>query len=163
MNKLIILSMLSVFLVTSCKKDVQETAKEEIKNDTIKTTKTEKKMGTIQLNKELFLEKVMDFESNPTSWNYLGDKPCIIDFYADWCGPCKAIAPVLEELAAEYEGKLYIYKVNTEEQQELAAAFGIQSIPTIYFCPMVGDPQMAMGALPKATLKQAIAEVLKVE
>jgi len=144
-------------VLLSCKNESKE-----IKQTTI-TPKIEKKMGTIQLNKETFLAKVMNYETNPTEWKYLGDKPCIIDFYADWCGPCKAVAPVLEDLAKEYDGKIYIYKVNTDEQQELAQVFGIQSIPTIYFCPMEGDPQMAMGALPKATIKQAIAEVLKVQ
>lgn len=148
--------MLATVLL-SCKNESKE-----IKQTTI-TPKIEKKMGTIQLNKETFLAKVMNYETNPTEWKYLGDKPCIIDFYADWCGPCKAVAPVLEDLAKEYDGKIYIYKVNTDEQQELAQVFGIQSIPTIYFCPMEGDPQMAMGALPKATIKQAIAEVLKVQ
>jgi len=119
-------------------------------------------MGTINLDKEMFLQKVMNYEKEHSEWEYLGDKPCIIDFYADWCGPCKAVAPVFEDLAKEYEGKIYIYKINTEEQRELAGKFGIQSIPTIYFIPMEGGPQMAMGALPKATIKQAIAEVLKV-
>lgn len=156
MKKLIIFSVLLGSLLVSCNKKTDEKQTEN---------KTQKKgtMTTIHLTKEMFLEKVMNFEKNPTEWKYLGDKPCIIDFYADWCGPCKAVAPILEELAAEYDGKIYIYKVNTEEQQELAQVFGIQSIPTIYFCPMEGDPQMAMGALPKATLKEAIADVLKVK
>lgn len=84
----------------------------------------------------------------------------MIDFYADWCGPCKAVAPVLEELAAEYEGKIYIYKVDTEKEQELAAVFGIRSIPTLIFVPMGENPQMIQGALPKANLKDAIEQVL---
>lgn len=162
MKKISIISLLFLTLFAACNNE-KKTDKTEIKKIEIETTKTTKKMSTIQLNKEEFLKKVTDFETNPSEWKYLGDKPCIIDFYADWCGPCKAVAPVLEDLAAEYDGKIYIYKVNTEEQQELAAAFGIQSIPTIYFCPMEGDPQMAMGALPKATIKQAISEVLKVK
>ena len=106
------------------------------------------------------MKKVADFEKNSEEWVYLGDKPAIIDFYADWCGPCKMIAPVLEELAKEYEGKLYIYKVNTEVEQQLAAEFGIRSIPSLLFVPMEGAPQMAQGALPKDALKQAIDEVL---
>ena len=120
-------------------------------------------MKTIHLTKQMFLEKVMNFEKNPTEWKYLGDKPCIIDFYADWCGPCKAVAPILEQIAEEYDGKIYVYKIDTEAEQELASVFGIQSIPTIYFCPVGGNPQIAMGALPKATIKEAIKDVLKVQ
>lgn len=118
------------------------------------------KKHTIQLTKEDFLEKIFDYEKNAEKWEYLGDKPCIIDFYADWCGPCKMIAPVLEELAEEYQEQIYIYKVDTEEQQELAAAFGIRSIPSLLFCPMDETPQMAAGALPKERFKGLIDEVL---
>lgn len=132
----------------------------QTKNETKETTKKEVKVKTIELNKIDFLKKIANYEANPQEFNYLGDKPALIDFYADWCGPCKAIAPVLEELAAEYDGEIYIYKINTEEQQELAALFGIRSIPSLLFVPMDGDPQMAQGALPKATLKEAINKVL---
>ncbi|MPM11809.1 Thioredoxin 1 [bioreactor metagenome] len=111
------------------------------------------------LTSETFKQKVFNYEVNK-EWKYEGQLPCIIDFYADWCGPCKMVAPVLEELSKEYEGKINIYKVNTEEQQELAAAFGIQSIPSILFCPMNEQPQMAMGALPKQTFVQAINDIL---
>ncbi len=114
------------------------------------------------LTKETFKEKVFNFELNK-EWKYEGIKPCLIDFYADWCGPCKMVAPILEELQAEYGDNLHIYKVNTEDQQELAGMFGIQSIPSLLFVPVDGQPQMAMGALPKSTFEQAISEVLKVE
>ena len=117
-------------------------------------------MGTIHLTKADFLSKVSNFESNPTEWKYLGDKPCIIDFYAAWCAPCKMVAPILEDLSKEYDGQIYIYKVDTEAEQELAGAFGIRSIPSILFCPMNGAPQMAMGAMPKDSFKNAITEVL---
>lgn len=117
-------------------------------------------MKTIHLNKVDFLTKVANYETNPNEWKYLGDKPALIDFYADWCGPCKAIAPVLEELAAEYGDQIYIYKIDTEAEQELAAVFGIRSIPSLLFVPMDGTPQMAQGALPKPDLKKAIEEVL---
>ena len=117
-------------------------------------------MGTIHLTRAEFLTKVANFEQNPQKWEYLGDKPCIIDFYADWCGPCKMVAPILEELANEYEDQIYIYKVNTEQEEQLSAEFGIRSIPTILFCPMGEEPQMAQGALPKDAFKKAIEEVL---
>lgn len=114
------------------------------------------------LTKETFKEKVFNWETNK-EWKYEGDKPCLIDFYADWCGPCKMVAPVLEELQSEYGDNIVIYKVNTEEQQELAGMFGIQSIPSLLFVPKEGQPQMAQGALPKQTFEKAIADVLKVE
>jgi len=126
----------------------------------INNGKKENKMKTIELTKADFLKKIVDYEKNPEEWKYLGDKPALIDFYASWCGPCKALAPVLEELAAEYGDRIYIYKINTEEEQELAAAFGIRSIPTLLFIPMEGKPQMAQGALPKASLKEAIDKVM---
>jgi thioredoxin 1 len=120
---------------------------------------TNKKIVMEHLTKETFLKKVFDYENNK-EWKYEGELPCIIDFFADWCGPCKMIAPVLEELSKEYEGRIKIYKVDTEKENELAAAFGIRSIPSILFCPKEGQPQMAMGALPKATLVKAINEIL---
>lgn len=119
-----------------------------------------KNMEVVHLTKEEFLKKVVDYENNPTEWKYLGDKPAIIDFYASWCGPCKMVAPILEELAEEYDGQIYIYKVNTEKEQELAAMFGIRSIPSILFIPMGEQPQMAMGAMPKSSFKEAIDKVL---
>lgn len=116
--------------------------------------------ATIELSKQEFLSKVANYEENPSEWKYLGDKPCLIDFYANWCGPCKAIAPILEEIAAEYAGQIYVYKINTETEQELASAFAIRSIPSLLFVPMNDQPQMAQGALPKETLRKAIQEVL---
>ena len=123
-------------------------------------SKNDNKMKTIELTKADFLTKVMDYEANPQEWKYLGDKPAIIDFYASWCGPCKMVAPILEELAEEYDGQIYIYKVNTEKEQELAAMFGIRSIPSILFIPMGEQPQMATGAMPKSSFKEAIDKVL---
>ena len=113
------------------------------------------------LTNETFKEKIFNYETNK-EWKFEGNTPAIIDFYADWCGPCKVVAPILEELKAEYGDKLDIFKVNTEEQQELSSVFGIQSIPSLLFIPKEGQPQMAMGALPKETFKQAISEVLSV-
>ncbi len=114
------------------------------------------------LTKDSFLQKVFNYEQNK-QWKFEGKLPCIIDFYADWCVPCKMVEPILQELAQEYQGKLNIYRVDTQAQQELAAAFGIQSIPSILFVPLNDKPQMAIGALPKKTLKKTIEEVLKVE
>ena len=146
--------VLALIAFTACAGKTKEN------NQDVTTTKEEKKMGTIHLTKAEFLAKVANYEANPTEWKYLGDKPCIIDFYADWCAPCKTIAPILEDLAKEYDGQIYIYKINTETEQELAAAFGIRSIPTLLFCPMGENPQMAQGAMPKDAFKQAIEEVL---
>jgi thioredoxin 1 len=114
------------------------------------------------LTKETFLNKVFNYEKN-IEWKYEGEKPCIIDFYADWCGPCKIVAPVLEELAKDFDGKINVYKVDTEEEQELASVFGIRSIPSFLFVPYIGQPQMAMGALPKETFVKAFKDVLGVE
>ena len=113
------------------------------------------------LTNETFKEKIFNYEASK-DWKFEGDTPAIIDFYADWCQPCKVVAPILEELKVEYGDKLDIFKVNTEEQRELASVFGVQSIPSLLFIPKEGQPQMAMGALPKETFKQAISEVLSV-
>lgn len=114
------------------------------------------------LTKESFLQKVFNYEVNK-EWKFEGDKPCIIDFYADWCGPCKMVAPIMEELSNDYKGKVDIYKINTEEQQELAAAFGIRSIPSVLFCPLDEKPQMSVGAMPKEGYMQAIEHVFGIK
>ena len=117
---------------------------------------------TEHLTIDTFKEKVFNFDESK-DWKYEGDLPCIIDFYADWCAPCKMVAPILDELSEEYNGKLHVYKVNTEEERELAGIFGIQSIPSLLFVPREGQPQMAMGALPKETFVKAFKDVLEVE
>lgn len=121
--------------------------------------KTVKGKNMEYLTAQTFKEKVFNYETNK-EWKYEGEVPCIIDFYADWCGPCKMIAPTLEELAEEYDGKIMIYKVDTEKEQELASAFGIRSIPSLLFVPKDGQPQMAVGALTKEGFVQAINDVL---
>ena len=138
--KKIIICISMVFLFFSCNKNNRE-------------------MGTIHLTTADFKAKVFDYDAN-TDWKYAGDKPCVIDFYADWCAPCRMVAPILEELAGEYEGKIYIYKIDTEAEQELAAIFGIRSIPSLLFVPASGQPQMAQGAMGKADLKRIIDEFL---
>ena len=114
------------------------------------------------LTVETFKNKVFNFEANK-EWKFEGSLPALIDFYADWCGPCKMVAPILEELATEYSGKVQIYKVDTEQERELAGLFGIQSIPSLLFIPKDGQPQMAMGAIPKDTFRKAIKDVLQVD
>ena len=118
-------------------------------------------MSLEHLTKDTFKEKVFNFEANK-EWKYEGNTPAIIDFYADWCAPCKMVAPILEELKEEYGDKLEIFKVDTEQEREISSMFGIQSIPSLLFIPVEGQPQMAMGALPKETFKKAIGDVLKV-
>jgi len=114
------------------------------------------------LTKETFQEKVFNYEKNK-EWKFEGELPCVIDFYADWCQPCKIVSPILEELSKEYDGKLNIFKVNTEKEQELSGAFGIRSIPSMLFVPKEGKPQMAQGALPKDALQKAFKDILNVE
>lgn len=117
---------------------------------------------TVHLTKAEFLKKVMDYENNVNEWKYLGDKPAIIDFYADWCGPCKRLSPILEEIAAEYEGEVIIYKVNVDDERDIATAFGIRSLPTLFFVPKQGNPSVVEGFLPKEELYKAMnATILK--
>lgn len=117
-------------------------------------------MGTIHIGKEEFLSKVYNYEANPKAWKFEGDKPAIVDFYATWCGPCKALGPVLEELADEYSGRLDIYKVDVDKEQELSGVFGIRSVPTLLFVPRDGDPSMSSGAPSKQQLKKIIDDHL---
>ena len=126
-------------------------------------TKTESAAQTngevIVMNKEMFIEKVFDY-ANSKEWKYKGDKPAIIDLYADWCGPCRMVAPIMKELAKEYDGKIVIYKVNVDKEKELAALFNATSIPLFVFIPMNGEPQLFRGAADKATDKKAIDDFL---
>lgn len=115
------------------------------------------------LNKESFKEMVYDADETKGDWSFKGDKPCIIDFYADWCQPCKMLAPILEDIAKEYEVKIDVYKVDTESEQELSASFGIKSIPSLLFVPMGESPQMIAGMLDAKALKSVITDVLKIK
>lgn len=118
-------------------------------------------MPTVKLTAEMFKSDVFDYTTEK-EWKFKGEHPAIIDFYADWCGPCKMVAPILEELSDEYKDKLTIYKVDTEVEQELSAVFRIRSIPSILFIPMEGQPMMQAGALPKNALKEVIEKELVV-
>jgi thioredoxin 1 len=172
--KKVILSIAALsFLFFSCNSgsasslDNKEKAVESEKSaSALETSATSTGTGKpVYLTKQDFLEKVMNYEKNQTEWVYEGDKPALIDFYADWCGPCRMAAPVLEDLAKEYEGKIHIYKVDTQKEQELAAVFGIQSIPAFLFVPQEGSPTMSSGIAqtPEATkemFRQMIDEIL---
>lgn len=116
----------------------------------------------IHLTNDQFKKMIFNYEVNK-EWKYLGNKPAIIDFYANWCGPCRIMAPQLEEIAKQYSGKLIVYKVDTDQERQLSASLGIQSLPTLIFIPQNGKPQASMGAIPKATLIKAINEVLLVK
>lgn len=117
-------------------------------------------MATVHLTKEQFLRRIADYEKNPDSFRFLGSRPALIDFYAGWCGPCKMLAPVLEELSEEYAGRVDIYKVDVEQEEELAALFRVRSIPTLVYIPMDGQIRVTQGAVGKPQLKEAIENIL---
>lgn len=126
-------------------------------NDAKQTTKPkEDKMEVIHLTKAEFLKKVFNYEANPNEWKYEGDKPCIVDFFATWCGPCKALSPVLDSIAKEYDGKLVVYKIDVNQEEDLAAAFGVRSIPTLLFIPMTGKPTITNSSMGYNELKKII-------
>lgn len=158
--KKILIGVLSALILAACGGASEARSAQNENQQNEQQSKTTTVMKPIHLTKAEFLKKVVDYEGNPTEWKYLGEKPAIIDFYASWCGPCKRVAPILDELAAEYGDKIDIYKIDTEQEQELAAAFGIRSIPTLLFVPMEGKPQMVQGAIGKADFEKIIQEVL---
>ncbi|MEG1685780.1 MAG: thioredoxin domain-containing protein [Bacteroides sp.] len=125
-----------------------------------KPAQTTDKVGeVVQMTNDMFITKVFDYTKGK-EWNYLGQKPAIIDFYADWCGPCRRVAPIMKDIAGEYADQIVVYKVDTDKEKELAGAMGIQSLPTIVFIPLKGQPQIIMGAADKATFKNAVEQVL---
>lgn len=157
MRKLLFVVMAVLAVTTACGSNAGTDSSKSEKQESMETKETTK---VVHLTKDEFLQKVYNYEKNPNEWKYEGDKPAIVDFYATWCGPCKMLAPILEELAKEYDGQIVVYKIDTEKEPELSAAFGIRSIPTLLFIPKSGDPQVAQGAMPKASLKKAIGEFL---
>jgi len=175
-NTFVALAFLSVIWLSSCggaataekKSDStvsnsvndQSAADAEVQTVSNTSLPTASDGAVVQLTKAMFLEKVYNYEKNPKEWAFIGDKPCIIDFYADWCRPCKMVAPIMAELAEKYKGQITIYKINTDQERELAQFFGINSIPTMFFCPAKGDPQMTQGAMDKDTYEKIITEVL---
>lgn len=143
MKKAILIAM--VILATAFTTNAQEKQKES------KVT---------QLTYEEFLSKVWNFENNPNTFIYKGKLPAVIDFYADWCGPCRRVAPIMEKLAEEYEGRLLVYKVNVDQEKELSSAFQVHSIPMVLFIPLEGQPSMQVGAMQEEGYRQIIEEQL---
>lgn len=164
MNKLFI-ALILILCFSACSKTKTEKNKEQQtvieanNNDTLEEKK-EVKGTTISLTADDFLKKVADYKNSPNKWSYLGDKPAIIDFYAEWCGPCKKIAPILAELAAEYQDSIYVYKVDVDEYGELAGLFNVNSIPALLFIPMDKNPIMEEGLQSKAQLEEKINNFL---
>ncbi|MFH2143978.1 MAG: thioredoxin domain-containing protein [Bacteroidota bacterium] len=136
--------------------------KSNLMSDAVKYSSSVNVNEIIHLDKETFKKQIFDYE-NSKEWKYQGSVPAIIDFYADWCSPCRMVAPTLEELQKDYKGKIQIYKVNTQNEKELAAAFGISGIPAFLFVPLDGEPSMGSGAMPKESFEKYIKEILKVE
>jgi thioredoxin 1 len=137
--------LIAVMGLVACSSSTEK--KVEQNSNTVQSVETTLTSGgeTVQLNKQKFLEQIMDYEKNPQEWIYKADKPGLVDFYADWCRPCKMTSPILDELAKEYEGKITIYKVNVDKERELASVFGVQSIPTFLFMPKEGKPTISSG------------------
>ena len=135
-------------------------ASEHQEKDLEKETKKEAQDGeVVVMNKALFISEVFDFEKSP-KWEYTGNKPAIIDLYADWCPPCRATAPIIKSLAKEYAGKVVVYKVNVDNEKEIASLFQATSIPLVVYIPLKGEPKFFRGAADKATYKKAIDEFL---
>lgn len=161
MKKLMILAMMATVSLSACsqtKQDNPETTKQTASaaNTTGISENTSK---PVEMNTQMFIDNIVDYK-NSKEWDYKGDKPAVIDFYATWCGPCKRLSPILEELASEYNGQINFYKIDVDKEQELAAVFGIQSIPMVLLIPKEGKPYVVQGLRPKAELKQAIDSTL---
>jgi thioredoxin len=156
MKNLILTTLLAVFALSAgCASQGNENKSLAMNNSSVAD-----EGKTVKIDRQQFLNQVYNYEVNPDEWVYEGDLPAIVDFYADWCAPCRIIAPILDELAEEYKGKIRIYKVDTDREKDLARAFNIRSIPTLLFIPAEGRPQISQGALPKETLKQVIDNFL---
>ncbi len=164
MKKLVFLLAVTVFFLESCdSSQAKNKGKESSETSVTAPSETTSQNngpegGSILLTKEMFLEKVWDYNSSPQDWKFKGDKPAIIDFYADWCGPCKIASPILEEISKEYAGKINVYKIDTQKERELASVFGIQGIPAFLYIPQNGKPTMMSGI---ARSKEETKEMFK--
>lgn len=147
MRKLVFILAVAVISLQSCNSSqAKNNGNEELQVSThAVSAEAAVEGGSIKLTKEKFLAEVWDYQNSPQEWKYKGDKPAIIDFYADWCGPCKIASPILEEISNEYAGKIYVYKVDTEVERELAQIFGVSGIPTFLYIPMSGIPTKTSG------------------
>jgi thioredoxin len=150
MKHLFLLITIAFFLLQSCNSG--QAKDNDRQNDIQKTVVVQNAVeapagqsGSIKLTKDVFLKQVWDYESSPREWVYKGDKPALIDFYADWCGPCKIASPILDEISNEYNGKIYVYKIDTQVERELAAVFGVNGIPAFLYIPVNGRPVMMSG------------------
>lgn len=156
MKKLIMFSLMAAISLVACSQEKQSAASQP-SGETAAAAVSDYK--PVEMNKQMFIDRVVDFK-NAKEWDYKGDKPAVIDFYATWCGPCKKLSPILDELSSEYAGNVLFYKVDVDREQELAGAFGIQSIPMVLLIPKEGKPYVVQGLRPKAELKEAIDSVL---
>jgi len=146
--------------VTEAKTELTAETKAETKTETAHKNTDDGDIKPIYLTTSEFKEKVWDYENNPEAWVYNGELPCVVDFYADWCKPCKMVAPIMDDLADHYNGKLIVYKVNTDNERELASVFQVRSIPSILFAPMEGKPAMQPGALSKDQYMEIINDFI---
>jgi len=158
MKKLGFLTLAALFTLSSmsCNDNAvkENTAEAEINTSPVETESAK----VIVLTEAKFKELVWDYDASPQEWKYKGKLPAVIDFYADWCGPCKRVAPIMEKLAKEYDGQIIIYKVNTDQNRELSGVFGIKSIPSILFIPKNGQPAMQPGAMSEEKYKSIFDE-----
>lgn len=165
MKKIGLAILIAAMGIVACSNSNGKTAEGQTNDAAPQETTLAEAGKPIQLNKQMFLDQIMDYETNQQEWVYKGDKPGLVDFYADWCRPCKITSPILDELAKEYEGKINIYKVNVDKERELAAVFGVQSIPTFLFMPQEGMPTISAGIAQtpeqtKEMFRQQIEELL---
>ena len=158
--KPILLFVLSAFMLWSCNSKTQSTSTTETQTPPIPVIEETPKNHVITITQEEFLEKVANYKTSPNQWKYLGDKPCIIDFYADWCAPCRRLSPILEDLATEFAGQILIYKIDVEQNRQISQDFQIEALPTLIFSPVIGNPQRVQGLMSKEDLRQAIKDVL---
>ncbi len=159
MKRTFLMTLTGVFLVLStwaCSNVNSETAGVSGNNETVEKGEVKPEYLTV----ETFKEKVWNYEENPEQWVYQGSEPAIIDFYADWCRPCRMVAPILDELSKDYEGRVKIYKIDTQVERELAAVFQVSSIPAFLYVPLEGQPQMDRGFKDKAAFERIIKDVL---